>query len=216
MQAAPLRANEVEALAALRRLDVLDSAPEHEFDRMVQAAAAVCKAPIALISLIDAERQWFKAEVGFPGMRQTSRDIAFCAHAVCADALFEVPNATLDPRFADNPLVAGDLSLRLYAGAPITLGAGEVIGTLCVIDHVPRMLDAMQKELLMCLSVTAEQALEARRILRMSTALLPRLDERRRHLTRINDALRSELDSRDGSARTTRKRRLRAAVRPRH
>jgi len=166
MQSAPARDDETAALAALHDLEVLDSGPEAEFDALVRAAALVCGVPISLISLIDAERQWFKANLGLPGVTETPRELAFCAHAVLSDELFEVGDAASDTRFADNPLVVGDPSIRFYAGAPIRLGDGSRIGTICVIDRQPRQLDAMQREVLSCLGVVVSRALEGRRATR--------------------------------------------------
>lgn len=163
MHAAPLRDDEAGSLAALRALDVLDTAAESEFDALVRVAAIACRVPIALISLIDAERQWFKAGTGLPGVAETARDVSFCAHAVLADALFEVTDAAADPRFADNPLVTGEPGIRFYAGAPVVLGDGYRVGTLCVIDRQPRTLDDTQRELLRCLAVAVARALEGRR-----------------------------------------------------
>jgi PAS domain S-box-containing protein len=166
MNAAPARHNESDALAALHRLDVLDSTAEAEFDALVQAASAVCGTPISLVSLVDAERQWFKANIGLPGATQTSREIAFCAHAVLGSSLFEVPDAREDERFFDNPLVTGDPNIRFYAGVPLQLSGGEQVGTLCVIDRQPRHLTAMQREVLACLGVAVARALEGRRAMR--------------------------------------------------
>lgn len=166
MQSAPLRGDEDAALAALNRLDVLDSAAEAEFDALVLAASTLCGAPISLLSLVDEHRQWFKANVGLAGVTETSRELAFCAHAVLHDDLFEVSDATTDVRFADNPLVLGDPSIRFYAGAPLSLANGERVGTLCVIDRQPRRLDATQREVLRCLAIAASRALEGRRALR--------------------------------------------------
>jgi PAS domain S-box-containing protein len=163
MQSAPLRDNETAALAALLHLRVLDSLPEAEFDALVRAASAVCGAPISVISLIDADRQWFKANVGLPGVTQTDRDVAFCAHAVLGEALFEVPDASQDPRFADNPLVTGAPNIRFYAGAPLRLSDGVRIGTICVIDRQPRQLNDMQREVLSCLAEAVTSALQGRR-----------------------------------------------------
>ncbi len=169
MKPARPRLNEGSALEALHRLDVLDSAAEAEFDALVKAASAVCGTPISLVSLIDAERQWFKANVGLPGVSQTPRELAFCAHAVLGDSLFEVPDARLDPRFFDNPLVAGDPNIRFYAGVPLQLSGGELVGTLCVIDRQPRQLTDMQREVLSCLGVAVSRALEGRRAMRAIT-----------------------------------------------
>ena len=162
MPAAPLRDNETAALAALQRLLVLDSAPESEFEALVRAASAVCGVPISVISLIDSDRQWFKANIGLPGVAETARDVAFCAHAVLGDELFEVPDAHQDPRFSDNPLVTGAPHIRFYAGAPLCLSGGERIGTICVIDRQPRHLNDMQREVLRCLAEAVTCALQGR------------------------------------------------------
>ncbi len=162
MQTAPPRAHEYQALEALLALDVLDTPPEAEFDALVRVASLVCGAPISLISLVDADRQWFKANLGLPGVSETPRDVAFCAHAVLGDELFEVQDAEEDPRFADNPLVAGSPDIRFYAGAPLRLSDGSRIGTLCVIDREPRRLNGTQREMLRLLAGVASRALEQR------------------------------------------------------
>ena len=166
MQSAPLPATEFARLAALKQLDVLDSGPEAEFDALVKVAALVCQTPICLISLIDTERQWFKANIGLPGVSETPRDIAFCAHAILGDELLEVPDASQDPRFFDNPLVASQPDIRFYAGAPILMNDGHCVGTLCVIDRQPRQLDPAQRHVLSSLAIAAAQALEGRRAIR--------------------------------------------------
>ena len=163
MQSAPLRRDEAAALAALKMLQVLDSQAEPEFDALVQAASAMCEAPVSLISLIDAERQWFKSSVGFPGVSETPRELAFCAHAVLGDDILEVPDATLDTRFADNPLVLGEPGIRFYAGAPLQDSQGHRLGTLCVIDRQPRHLSAAQRAALVCLARAVMAALERHR-----------------------------------------------------
>jgi len=162
MQSAPPRPDESQTLEALRHLRVLDSPPEAEFEALARAASLACGTPIALISLVDAERQWFKANVGLPGVSETPRDVAFCAHAVLGDDLFEVPDAASDPRFADNPLVTGAPSVRFYAGAPVQLSGGHRVGTLCIIDRKPRSLSEDQREILRSLAIAASQALEGR------------------------------------------------------
>ena len=159
----PIPANELDRLRALRELVVLDSAPEPVFDAIARLASELCGVPIALLSLVDAERQWFKANVGLPGINETPRDIAFCAHGIASDTLFEVPDATLDARFADNPLVTGTPDIRFYAGAPLVLPGGERIGTLCVVDRHARRLDAAQARTLQSLAAIATQALVMRR-----------------------------------------------------
>ncbi|HSV47609.1 MAG TPA: ATP-binding protein [Ramlibacter sp.] len=125
-------------LDRLRLLAALDTEPEPVFDSLVAAAAAVCGTPIALVSLIDERRQWFKANHGLDGLAQTPRDGAFCAHAIEGEGVMQVPDAMLDPRFAANPLVTGAHAVRFYAGAPIVMPGGERIGTLCVIDRCAR------------------------------------------------------------------------------
>lgn len=165
MQVAPLPPDEERRLRSLLGLEVLDTAPEAEFDAIVRAAAAVCGTPISLVSLVDADRQWFKAQVGLPEARETPRDVAFCAHAILGEGLFEIPDARLDLRFADNPLVVGFPNVRFYAGAPLKLRDGSVAGSLCVIDHQPRQLSDQQREVLAHLGVAAANALEGRRAL---------------------------------------------------
>lgn len=164
---APARAestsDEARRLARLRELVVLDSPAEPVFDAIARLASQICGTPIALMSLVDEERQWFKANVGLPGVNETPRDVAFCAHAIQSDTVFEVPDALQDPRFASNPLVAGTPDIRFYAGAPLVVPSGERIGTLCVIDRQPRRLDPTQIELLRGLAVIATGALTMRR-----------------------------------------------------
>ncbi len=166
--AAPARDDEEGSIAALGRLHVLDSAPEAEFDALVRVASSVCAVPISLISLIDSDRQWFKANIGLPGLHQTPREHAFCAHAVLGDDLFEVEDTSRDARFADNPFVVGPPELRFYAAAPLTLSGGEKIGTLCVIDRKPGKLTGQQRLVLHQLSVVAAKLLEGRRGMRES------------------------------------------------
>ncbi len=156
--------NEAWRLQSLRDLNVLDTAPEAEFDALVKVASMVCGVPISLISLVDADRQWFKADVGL-GATQTPRDVAFCAHAILDDQIFEVEDALRDARFSGGPLVQNAPDIRFYAGTPITLANGARVGTLCVIDREPKKLTAMQREILQNLGVAASQALEARKIL---------------------------------------------------
>ncbi len=163
MKSAPLPQQEQQRLEALRSLDVLDSEPEAEFDALARAASLVCDTPVSLISLVDSERQWFKANIGLPGVAETPRDIAFCSHAIHGDDLFEVLDATLDPRFAGNPLVTGQPDIRFYAGAPLRLSDGSRVGTLCVIDRRPRRLGDTEREILRNLAIAAAHALESRR-----------------------------------------------------
>lgn len=159
---APLPANERRRLDRLRELAVLDTEAEPLFDALTRAAALVAGAPIALISLVDSDRQWFKANVGLTEAAETPRDIAFCAHAILGDDLMEVSDASSDPRFAQNPLVTGRPDIRFYAGAPLTLSDGLKMGTLCVIDRERRVLDARQRAILTELAQVASVALEQR------------------------------------------------------
>ena len=163
MVAARIPDNEAARLQSLRTLDVLDSAPEPEFDALVQAAAAVCGVPVSLVSLVDGERQWFKANQGLSGVSETPRDLAFCAHAILEDGVFEVPDALADARFAGSALVQGDPNIRFYAGVPLRLSDGFNVGTLCVIDRQPRQLNQHQREVLGLLGIAASHALERRR-----------------------------------------------------
>ena len=121
MPAAPLPEDELSRLNALIELGVLDTPPEVEFDALVHAAALVCNVPISLISLVDGERQWFKANVGLPGATETPRDMAFCAYAIHNDGIFEVEDASKDSRFIDNPLVTSRPDIRFYGGAAVSL-----------------------------------------------------------------------------------------------
>lgn len=199
MLIAPNRENECEALTALLALGVLDTAPEPEFDAMVSAAARLCDMPISLVSLVDADRQWFKANVGLPGVVQTPRDLAFCAHAVLGDGLFEVPDATLDERFHDNPLVLGQPNIRFYAGVPLRLSNGLRVGTLCVLDRQARRLDDEQRQLLIQLAAATARSLEGRQAIRdMAVGDLHCLDldaELARHHDVLGITLRSITDA---------------------
>ena len=151
---------EASRLAKLMDLDVLDSAPEPLFDRYVTLAAEIFGVPVALISLVDADRQWFKARVGLAA-QETSRGIAFCDHAIRSDETFVVLDAAADPRFRNNPLVTEAPHIRFYAGAPLTV-MGHRLGTLCVIDFEahPEFTGARQLE---CMAASVAQALVVRK-----------------------------------------------------
>ena len=169
---APLPADEAERLKALQEFQVLDSMPEQAFDDIVFLASHICQTPIALVSLIDSDRQWFKARVGM-GPTQTSRDLAFCAHAILEpDRVMQVQDATKDERFRTNPLVTGPPDIRFYAGTPLVTPDGRAIGTLCAIDRKPRELTADQLRALKALSREVMIQLELRRtILTLQQAL---------------------------------------------
>ena len=150
MIAPPIPSNENERLALLREMLLLDTPPEQRLDKIVEFASSEFDVPICLISLVDDDRQWFKARVGIDAC-ETPRDMSFCAHALSSDALLLVPDALLDPRFHDNPLVSGPPHIRFYAGAPLTCANGLVLGTLCLIDMRPRTLDPVEQAILQSL-----------------------------------------------------------------
>jgi diguanylate cyclase (GGDEF)-like protein/PAS domain S-box-containing protein len=161
--AATLPLNEAERLRALREYHVLDTLPEQGYDDIVCLAAAICGTPIALISLVDTDRQWFKTKIGL-GMTQMARDVSFCAYALSRpDELFIVPDTHRDNRFSDNGLVRSEPHIRFYAGAPLVTPDRQVLGTLCVIDRVPRALTVAQKEALSALSRQVVAQLELKR-----------------------------------------------------
>ncbi|MDD5303151.1 MAG: response regulator [Elusimicrobia bacterium] len=151
--------DEAKRLEALRRLKILDTAPEERFDRLTRLAQNLLGVPTALVSLIDAERQWFKSRQGLDAT-ETARDISFCGHAILGTEPFIIPDASKDPRFADNPLVASGPNIRFYAGVPLRLSSGEAMGTLCVIDRIPRTLDARRIQLLRDLGALVSNELE--------------------------------------------------------
>jgi len=171
---APLPPDEGRRLERLLRLGVLDSDAEPLFDALTNAASLLTGAPIALLTLVDERRQWFKSNVGLEGTSETPRDIAFCSYTILGDELFVVPDALQDPRFADNPLVTDAPNIRFYAGAPITLADGLRMGSLCVIDRLPRQLAPNHAAILHELARAAANALELR------TATLERTESLRR------------------------------------
>jgi GAF domain-containing protein len=168
---APRPGNEAARLAALRACEVLDTPPDADLDDVARLAARICEAPIALISLIDESRQWFKSRVGLD-VPSTTRDVAFCAHAILEPDVMMVSDALRDPRFAENPLVTGEPSIRMYAGAPLVTRDGFALGTLCVIDRRPRTLDEEQIESLRILAQQVVTQLEMRKVLRQAADAL--------------------------------------------
>jgi GAF domain-containing protein len=164
MPAADLPPDEPERLRALRELDLLDSEPEAEFDELVRRAAEATAAPVAVITLVDAARQWFKARVNLE-LEATDRDLSFCAHAILTPEDVTVVRDTLqDGRFSDNLLVTEDPNIRFYAGAPIFTPDGHAVGTLCVIDTAPRGLSDEQSQALRDLAAEVSRQIERRRL----------------------------------------------------
>ena len=164
MPAADRPDNEQERLRALHELDLLDTEPEAEFDELVRRAAEATGAPIAVITLVDESRQWFKARVNLE-LQTSDRDVSFCAHAILApDDITVVPDTLQDERFADNLLVTEDPNIRFYAGAPIFTPDGYPIGTLCVIDAAPRGLTDEQADALRELAAEVSRQIERRRL----------------------------------------------------
>ncbi len=176
--------NEEARLQELLSYHILDTPSEQEYDDITLLASQICNTPIALISLIDSERQWFKSKVGLE-VDETTRNIAFCAYAILpgTDDTFVVEDATKDQRFADNPLVTEDPNIRFYAGAPLISSEKNVLGTLCVIDREPRHLTGGQLEALQALARQITMKLELRRV----SALLQESNEKLKNLSLTDD-----------------------------
>ena len=160
MKAPGTSIDEAVRLTTLRSLDILDSLGEERFDRLTRMAKHMFRVPIALVSLVDENRQWFKSCVGLD-VNETSRDISFCGHAILGDEVFVIRDTLKDDRFADNPLVLDDPHIRFYAGCPIKVANGSRIGTLCIIDREPRDFSVEDEELLKDLAAMVEQELTA-------------------------------------------------------
>lgn len=180
--------DETARLAALRRYRILDTEPERAFDDLALLASEICGTPIALISLVDADRQWFKARKGFTAT-QTSRAVSFCSHAIQHQGLFIIPDAREDERFRDNPLVTGGPSVRFYAGAPLVTPDGHALGTLCVIDRVPRTLTERQLEALDALRRQAEAQLELRKNLQELKLALAARDQAEAEVVKLTSLI---------------------------
>jgi GAF domain-containing protein len=185
-------ANEEARIAALDKYAILDTDPEQSFDDLTLLASFVCKTPIALISLVDEDRQWFKSRIGIEPS-ETSRDIAFCSAAILQPDVFVVPDALADDRFRDNPLVVSDPHIRFYAGAPLINEDGFALGTLCVVDRAPRELAPDQREALKALSRLVLAQLEFRRnLILLKEALTDRTKEeheRQQELVHVQETL---------------------------
>jgi PAS domain S-box-containing protein len=183
----PVPYDEAARLATLRALKILDTPPEARFDRVTRTAARVFDAPYSLVTLVDADRQWFKSCFGYDG-RETPKAISFCAHAVAGDdEIMVVKDATQDERFEDNPMVIGDLHVRFYAGRPLRAADGQKVGTLCVIDREPREFTPRDHELLDDLAAWAETELNAGEASRA-------LDARRRSEAQLHTILSAASD----------------------
>lgn len=159
---APIPTNEAKRLEALRRYQILDTPAEQIFDDFASIASIICQTPIATMTLVDSDRQWFKARVGLDSS-ESAREHAFCAHTILGDEVMIVEDATADRRFADNPLVKGEPHIRFYAGAPLIDREGFAIGSICVIDRKPRPLTSEQNRALQALARQIISQLEFRR-----------------------------------------------------
>ena len=204
----PVIPNEKQRLNVLWQYEVLDTVPEEVFDDLTELAARICEAPIAMITLVDESRQWFKSKVGVT-VKETSRDISFCGHAIAQSDLFIVPDATKDQRFEHNPLVISDPKIRFYAGAPLITPDGYPLGTLCVIDKVPRELRPDQKQALRILARHVVSQLELRRHAKELAAARQKSDKYQGDIERLRAQLaeaRRELKKRKGAPKKATKR----------
>jgi two-component system NtrC family sensor kinase len=190
--AIPMPAPDRDRVAALQKYAILDTEPEQAFDDLTLLASFVCKTPIALISLVDEDRQWFKSKIGMDAC-QTSRDIAFCSVAIQQTDVMVVPDTLQDERFRNNPLVVSGPRIRFYAGAPLINEEGYALGTLCVVDRTPREFGADQKEALQALGRLVLAQLEFRRNLQLlKEALTDRTQaehDRERELLKVQQTL---------------------------
>ena len=171
----PVPRNETDRLRALRSYKILDTKPEERFDELTELAAIICKVPMSLITLIDADRQWFKSKVGID-LAETPRAQAFCTHAIMQPEMFVVPDAAQDDRFANNALVTGNPHIRFYAGAPLATPDGHLLGTMCVLDREPRTLNDEQKRALQILGRQVVANMELRNNLQELKAALAARD----------------------------------------
>ncbi|MCC5834876.1 MAG: GAF domain-containing protein [Opitutales bacterium] len=182
MDCTPNRSDESNRLNALRRYQILDTPVEQDFDDFTALVAQICKAPIAVINLIDEDRQWFKSERGL-GVRETPLDVSICRHAILQKGLFVVPDTREDDRFKNNPLVTGEPHLRFYAGALLESSDGYPLGTLCVLDYKPRNLTESEGQ---ALEVLARQVMTAMELRLKMRELEARNEELESALQQIN------------------------------
>jgi PAS domain S-box-containing protein len=191
MITAPVPTHEPDRLAALHRYDILDTAPDDAFDDLTALAAHICGTPMALISLVDANREWFKSKVGVQDL-ESPRDIAFCAHGILQEDIFVVPDALVDDRFSDNPMVTGDPHVRFYAGASLVTADGYALGMLCVKDIVPRDLRPDQVEALRILGHQVIAQIELRQRIAIQEHLIAEATHREQTLRTAEHALEAE------------------------
>lgn len=185
---APLPENEFQRVRTLRSFQILDTPPEPSYDDITKLASYVCETPVALISLVDRERLWFKSRIGMP-FTEASREMAFCTHAILQPDLFMVSDTQQDERFADSPLVTGEAKVRFYAAAPLITAGGEALGTICVIDQVPRTLNARQQELLRALARQVMVQLELHRHIKEQEQQARLMEEYQKSLKETNARL---------------------------
>ena len=183
-------ANEKARISALQRYDILDTMFESDFDDITLIASQICGVPMALITLVDTDRQWFKSAIGID-IKETPRDISFCAHAINGDELFEIKDAISDIRFSNNPLVTGNTNIRFYAGMPLTTSDGYQLGTICLLDNKPRVLSDAQRALLTSLSHHVMNLMELRLLTKQQAHREAMLRQNERKIKHTNRALKA-------------------------
>jgi GAF domain-containing protein len=196
MTSAPIPANDAQRIEHLRSYQILDTAAEAKFDQLAFLASQLCETPVALITLVDEHRQWFKSSVG-TAAKETPRQDAFCAHAILQSGVFVVSDATADERFQANPLVVGPAHVRAYAGAPLINAQGFSLGTVCVIDHKPRDFTEAQK---LCLHTIASQAVLHMELHRLRNAAPTHAEHAAGLLAAVSHELRTPLNGLMGAS----------------